>query len=175
LDLGAGDLAALVQMAGVAVGYAVGPFVLARYLSGAPSLGVVAASLGLTAIGYAPVAAVQLPRQFPGTDVVVSVLVLAILCTAVAFLVFFALIDEVGPVRATVITYLNPAVAVALGVAFLDEPFTAGIGLGFVLVLAGSYLATRRSDQGTRIEPSSQTLPVHALPGRVGSKSEIGP
>jgi drug/metabolite transporter (DMT)-like permease len=58
---------------------------------------------------------------------------------------FFALIDEVGPVRATVITYVNPAVAVALGVALLHERFTAGIAVGFVLILAGSVLATRRS------------------------------
>jgi drug/metabolite transporter (DMT)-like permease len=80
--------------------------------------------------------------------VVASVLGLAILCTAIAFVVFFALIEEVGPVRATVITYLNPAVAVALGVVFLDEPFTAGIALGFALVLVGSVLATRRSPAG---------------------------
>src|SRR5262249_50065926 len=76
---------------------------------------------------------------------VASVVVLALLCTAVAFLVFFALIAEVGPVRATVITYLNPAVAVTLGVLLLHERFTAGIAVGFVLVLAGSVLATPRS------------------------------
>ena len=72
---------------------------------------------------------------------------LAVVCTAVAFLLFFKLIDEVGPVRATVITYLNPAVAVALGVAFLNEPFTTGIVVGFALVLLGSALATRKSRQ----------------------------
>jgi drug/metabolite transporter (DMT)-like permease len=66
-------------------------------------------------------------------------------CTAAAFLLFFALIAEVGPVRATVITYINPAVAVALGVTLLHESFTVGIAVGFALVLAGSVLATRRS------------------------------
>lgn len=149
LDLGSGNTRALLEMAGVAVGYAVGPFILARYLSHLPGLGVVAASLLLTAIAYAAPAALQLPGlSLPGNalaQVVGSVVVLAVICTAIAFLTFFKLIEEVGPARATVITYLNPAVAVALGAAFLGEPFTAGIAVGFVLVLLGSALATRRS------------------------------
>ncbi len=145
LDLGRGDIGALLQMAIVAIGYAVGPFILARYLSDLPGLGVIAASLALTAAAYIAPAAIQLPLQWPPAEAIVSVLVLAVLCTGVAFLLFFALIDEVGPVRATVITYINPAVAVALGVIFLDELLTVGIVVGFVLVLLGSTLATRRS------------------------------
>jgi drug/metabolite transporter (DMT)-like permease len=74
--------------------------------------------------------------------VVGAVVVLGVVCTALAFLMFFRLIAEVGPVRATVITYVNPAVAVAAGVALLGEPFTLGTALGFVLILAGSWLAT---------------------------------
>jgi drug/metabolite transporter (DMT)-like permease len=154
LDLGAGDIGALLQMLAVAVGYALGPFILARSLSDSPPLGVVAASLLLTAVIYAVPAAIQLPRQWPPAEAVVSVIVLAVVCTAVAFLVFFALIDEVGPARATVITYINPAVAVALGVIWLDEPFTVGIVVGFALVLLGSALATRRSrPTGAAVEP----------------------
>ena len=145
LDLGSGDVPALLQMAVVAIGYAVGPFVLARYLTGLPGLGVIAASLTLTAIGYLPVGIAQMPNHWPPAKVIASVIVLAVLCTAIAFLVFFALIDEVGPVRATVITYVNPAVAVALGVIFLNESLTVGIVVGFALVLGGSVLATRRS------------------------------
>ncbi|HEY3199385.1 MAG TPA: EamA family transporter, partial [Actinomycetes bacterium] len=71
----------------------------------------------------------------------------------VAFLVFFALIDEVGPVRSTVITYVNPAVAVVLGVVFVHEPMTVGIGAGFLLVLLGSVLATQRTPARTVAEP----------------------
>jgi len=71
--------------------------------------------------------------------------VLALICTALAFLLFFALIAEIGPVRATVITYVNPAVAAVAGIAVLHERFTAGMGFGFVLVLVGSTLATRRA------------------------------
>jgi drug/metabolite transporter (DMT)-like permease len=145
LDLGAGDIGALLQMAVVAVGYAVGPFILARYLANEPELGVIAASLVLTGIVYAVPGVAQLPRQWPPAEAIISVLFLAVVCTAVAFLLFFALIHEVGPTKSTVITYLNPAVAIALGVAFLGEPLTAGIVLGFVLVLAGSAIATRPS------------------------------
>lgn len=153
LDLGRGDVGALLQMAVVAIGYAVGPFILARYLSELPGLGVVAASLVLTAAAYVIPGVAQLPRHWPPAEAIAAVLVLAVLCTAVAFLLFFALIDEVGPVRATVITYINPAVAVALGVALLGEPLTVGIGIGFALILIGSVLATRRSPPVVVCEP----------------------
>ncbi|HEV7209362.1 MAG TPA: DMT family transporter, partial [Mycobacteriales bacterium] len=143
LDLGAISLVALLEVAVVIVGYALGPLILSRTLSHLPGLGVVAASLGLTAVIYAPLGILQLPRQLPNGRVIASVVVLATLCTGVAFLIFFRLIAEVGPVRATVITYVNPAVAVGLGVTFLHERFTVGIAVGFVLVLAGSVLATR--------------------------------
>jgi len=158
LDLDASDTGAVLAMGVVAVGYAVGPFILDRRLSDAPQLGVVAASLIITSVIYAPVAAFQLPRQWPPVDATVSVLVLAVLCTAIAFLLFFALIAEVGPTRATVITYLNPAVAIALGAVFLDEPITTGIVVGFVLVLAGSAIATRRSRPAAPAAPEKSTV-----------------
>jgi drug/metabolite transporter (DMT)-like permease len=144
LDASGGNVPAIVQIVIVAICYAAGPMVLARYLRDAPGLGVVAGSLVLTAVGYLPVALVQLPRHWPPLRVTGSVVGLAVLCTAIAFVVFFALIREVGPVRASVITYVNPAVAVALGVTLLGERFTVGIGVGFALILLGSVLATRR-------------------------------
>lgn len=133
----------LVQIGLVAVCYAVGPAILQRWLGGLPALGVIAASLSLTALAYVPIAAFSLPDETPSAAALGSVLALAVVCTAIAFLLFFALIGEIGPVRATVITYVNPAVAAVLGVAILDEQFTVGMGVGFVLVLAGSVLATR--------------------------------
>lgn len=166
LDLGTSDVPALLEICVVAIGYAVGPYVLSRHLSGAPGLGVVAASLALTAAAYLPAGVVQLPDRFPPARVVGAVLVLAVLCTTVAFLLFFALIDEVGPVRATVITYVNPAVAVALGVLLLGEPLTAGIGAGFALVLAGSVLATRRSP--------APAGPVPGAPAQRAEAAEVG-
>jgi len=138
---------ALVEIACVAVCYAVGPIILSRFLSDVPALGVVTASLVLTAVAYAPFAAARWPERTPSAEVVASVLGLAVVCTALAFLLFFALIGEVGPVRATVITYVNPAVAAAVGVTFLDEHLTAGMVVGFALVLAGSLLATGRGPE----------------------------
>jgi drug/metabolite transporter (DMT)-like permease len=153
LDLGAGNAVALLELAVVAIGYALGPFVLARGLSDAPRLGVISAALTITALAYLPVGVAQFPSTWPRPSVVVSVVVLALLCTAVAFILFYALIDEVGPVRATVITYVNPAVAVVLGVLFLSEPLTWSIAAGFGLILAGSVLATRRSRPAPIAEP----------------------
>lgn len=137
----------LLEMAAVVAGYAGGPWVLSRYLQGLPSLGVIAACLGITAVIYAPVAAVQFPQRMPGSHAILSIVGLAVLCTAIAFVLFFALIAEVGPVRATVITYVNPAVAALLGVAVLNERFTAGMAIGFALVLAGSVVATTAARQ----------------------------
>jgi len=122
----------LTEMAVVAICYAIGPAILARHLSGLPSVSVIAASLAICAVVYAPVAALQWPRTVPTAGALASVGVLA-------------LIAEIGPVRATVITYINPAVAAVAGILVLHERFTAGMGFGFVLVLVGSTLATRRA------------------------------
>jgi drug/metabolite transporter (DMT)-like permease len=143
LNLEGAGVLPLAEVALVAVCYAVGPAILQRWLADLPALGVIAASLGVTAVAYLPIAAFSLPTEAPSAEVVASVLTLAVVCTAVAFLCFFALIAEIGPVRATVITYVNPAVAAVLGVVILDERFTVGMAVGFVLVLAGSVLATR--------------------------------
>jgi drug/metabolite transporter (DMT)-like permease len=151
LNLEGGPLP-IAAMGVVAICYAIGPVILQRYLAGVPALGVIATALGLTALVYLPIAAFSVPEAMPSVNVVGSVLGLAVVCTAIAFLLFFALIAEVGPVRATVITYVNPAVAAVLGVVILDERFTVGMGVGFLLVLAGSVLATR---------PSPATKPTH--------------
>ena len=145
-DFDAANAMALVQVAIVVVCYALGPFILSRRLVGVPSLGIMAISLTLTAILYAPVALLNWPTTQPGQDVLVSIVILAVVCTAVAFLLFAALIHEVGPVRATVITYVNPVVAAALGVLILGETLTTPMLAGFALAIAGSTLATRRPE-----------------------------
>jgi drug/metabolite transporter (DMT)-like permease len=144
-EVGGGDVGAVLAVAVVAVCYAVGPLILSRWLSHLPGLGVITMSLALTALVYLPVGLAQAPSSWPSTKVVLAVCGLAVVCTAVAFLVFFALIAEIGPTRSTVITYVNPAVAVLLGVTLLDESFTAATAAGFALILAGSVLATRRA------------------------------
>ncbi len=143
LDFGNLDLAALLEVAVVVVGYALGPVILNRRLADLPSIPVVSASLLLTSLVYLPYALLRWPHSLSGQQVS-SVLVLGTVCTALAFVLFFALIADIGPTRATVITYVNPAVAVLLGVILLGEDFTLGMAVGFPLILAGSVLAARR-------------------------------
>ena len=143
-EFSATDTTALIQVAIVVVGYALGPAILARRLDGLPTVGIMAVSLALCAIVFAPIAATQWPAVVPSAQVLIAIVVLATVCTAAAFLIFGALIDEVGPVRSTVITYINPAVAAVLGVLVLRETFTVPMAIGFVLVITGSVLATRR-------------------------------
>ncbi|TMC82060.1 MAG: DMT family transporter [Chloroflexi bacterium] len=162
-NLGASNVTALVEMAVVVVGYSLGPAILARYLTGIPAVTVNGVALTLCCIAYAPVAALQWPHGFPSLAVVGAVAVLAVVCTALAFLLFFALIAEIGPVRATVITYVNPAVAGILGVGVLHENLTLGMGLGFVLVLAGSTLATRRPAGAEAARRAPEPQPGKAL------------
>lgn len=159
-EVGAGDVWAIAAIAGVVVCYAVGPVILARSLSDMPQLGTVAVALGVAAVAYIPAGVAQAPSSWPSADVMAAVVVLAVVCTAIAFLVFFALIAEVGPARSVVITYVNPAVAVLLGVTLLDEPFTVATAFGFVLILVGSVLAT-----GRQRTPTDSNADVCDVPG----------
>lgn len=127
----------------VCVCYATAPFIVSRRLSDVPSLGVISLSLAAVAIIYAPIAAWSWPAATPPADALFSVLGLALVCTALAFVVFFRLLDEIGPPRALLITFVNPVVAVALGALFLDEVITIATVGGTVLVLTGCWLATR--------------------------------
>lgn len=156
LQFGNIDMTAVVEVVLVAVCYAAGPFVLSRQLSDVPSLAVVAAALTLTTVVYAPFAIASRPSHV-GTKPILALVALATVCTAVGFLIFFALVAEVGPTRSTVITYVNPAVAIALGVAVLGEPLTVGMIVGFPLVLVGSALATTRG-KGDVVTPDDQRM-----------------
>lgn len=133
-------------MAVVVVGYTCGPMIIARRLQHADGLAVVAGSVGLVALAYSPIAALSWPAHL-GAETAESVAGLGLLCTAAAFLVFFALIKEIGPSRTVVVTYVNTAVAVVLGVLALSEPFTTGIAVGFPLIVVGSYFATTQGLQ----------------------------
>jgi drug/metabolite transporter (DMT)-like permease len=143
LDVKHVSLFAVAEVGLIAVCYAVGPAILQRWLAELPALGVIATSLGVTALLFVPIAALSWPASLPSAKALAAVATLAVVCTAIAFVLFFALIAELGPVRATVITYVNPAVAALLGVTLLGEAFTGGMAIGFALVLAGSALATR--------------------------------
>lgn len=144
LDVGASNAWAAASMLVVVVGYAFGPWIVSHYLSEVPGLAVISAGLLLCAVVYAPVAATEVPSRPLSTSVILSVAGLTVICTALAFVVFFALIAEVGPVRSTVITYVNPAVAVLLGVTVLNEHFGPGTAIGFVLIVTGCVLSAGR-------------------------------
>src|SRR2546423_636304 len=124
--------------------YATAPIIVERRLAGLDSFGPVAASLGLAAVALAPAAIAAPPARVPSFDAVASIVVLGVVCTALGLVVFFRLIAEAGPSRASVITYVNPLVAVVLGVVVLGERPGATSFAGLVLILAGSWLGTRR-------------------------------
>jgi len=144
IDIGGDGQALLGALAIILVAflYAVGPMIVKRRLSDVDPLGPVAASVGIATLLVTPFALADLPESTPSADTLASVAVLGLLCSALAFLFFFRLIAEVGPGRATVITYINPVVALALGVAVLDESVTTGVVAGLLLILAGSWLST---------------------------------
>lgn len=124
------------------LGYAYGPLIIQRHLKDAHPLGVVAAS---TAIGFVILlvpALLSLPSVVPSAATITSVAVLGIVCTALGLVLFVYVISNAGASRAAVVTYVNPAVAVLLGVWLLDERFGLGAGIGLVLILLGCWMAT---------------------------------
>ena len=147
-----------------AVGYAAGPMIIKHRLGTMDPLGPVTASMGISAAVLAIPAFASAPDSMPSSDTLLSVLVLGLLCSALAFLFFFALIHEVGPGRATVITYVNPVVAVTLGVLLLDESVGLSAVAGLLLILAGSWLST-----GGQLPPGLMT---RAAPSRQAAAAE---
>jgi drug/metabolite transporter (DMT)-like permease len=171
-----GDTFSVAEVLGVAVCYAIGPLIASRKLSQLPPLGMTAACLAFAAIVYAPLAALTWPSAVPAAKVFASIAGLAVICTAIAFIGFFALIAEVGPARATVITYVNPAVAVALGALVLSERITLAMAGAFVLILGGSVLATRGPRGSAAAQPAEhQTPPAAADAGEVVGAQPASP
>ena len=123
--------------------YAVGPLIIQRHMQGLDSIGPLAASLLVASVILFIPAMIDLPRSLPSTAALASIAVLGIVCTAVAMLLMFYLVNHAGASRATVITYINPMVATLLGVLVLDEHLGIGGAIAFGLILLGSWLATR--------------------------------
>jgi drug/metabolite transporter (DMT)-like permease len=136
-----------------AVGYAIGPMLLKIRLADIDPRALMAGALSMAALALTPAAVVAPPSGAVSAEAIVSLVVLAVFCTAIAFVLFGALIAEVGPSRASVITYVAPAVAVALGVVVLDERPGAGAIAGLLLIIAGSWLST-----GGRLPPGLYAL-----------------
>lgn len=148
IDVG-GEPVAVAQVIVVALCFAIGPLVVSVRLDGLPIYGIASVSLLMSGIIVAPTGIAQLPATV-SPETVVAMVLLAVVCTILPQLVFVALVREVGPSRSTVVTYINPLVAVLAGVVVLGEPFTKGIGLSLPLILAGSVLATAPALRGRR-------------------------
>ncbi|MET0780501.1 MAG: DMT family transporter [Microbacterium sp.] len=158
---GVGGLVAVGEVLLVALLYAIAPFIIATKLKDVPALGTITISLGVVGLFYLPIALLT-PSEPPTTRSVVSLVALGVLCTAVAFVVFFALIAEVGPVRAPLFTYVNPVVAIILGVIVLGEQITLGLVIGFPLVILGCWLAA--TGGAVRAREQRGELPPGELP-----------
>ncbi len=153
-----GDAWSVIEVLCVALCYATGPLIASRKLNDLPPLEMTAVCLAFATIVYTPVAALTWPSSMPSWQVLAALAGLAVVCTAAAFVLFFRLIAEVGPARASVITYINPAVAVALGVSVLGERFTLTMACAFALILGGSVLATRSGQPKAPVSPPQASL-----------------
>jgi drug/metabolite transporter (DMT)-like permease len=125
------------------IGYAIGPLIIQRYLSNLDSIGPLSVSLLVASALLLVPALPELPIALPSSVALASIAVLGIVCTAIAMLLMFYLVRHAGASRATVITYINPAVAALLGVLVLHEHLGVGGVVAFALILLGSWLATR--------------------------------
>jgi drug/metabolite transporter (DMT)-like permease len=169
LDVRGSDRLAVLQLLVVVIGYAAGPVLIVRYLKDESGLAVIAVAVTIAAVMYVPVVLLGpgLPTAMPSGQVIASVLILGLVCTAAAFVMLFSLVGMIGPVRATAITYVNPAVAIVVGVLFLDERVTTWTLVGFGLVLAGSWLLTRSPSVPEGDSPEVDDEPLY-VPADLG-------
>jgi drug/metabolite transporter (DMT)-like permease len=155
--VGFGTLSGLLAWAGVAcvlvstIGYAIGPLIIQRHLHAVDSIGPVAGSLSIASLVLLVPAMLSLPRHMPSAVALSSVAILGLVCTVFAMLLMFYLVKSAGASRASIVTYINPAVATLLGMILLDERLGVWGLIGFGLVLLGSWLATRRSAPVARV------------------------
>ena len=149
-----------------AVGYSIGPMIIKHRLAGLDARATIGTALGIAAVLLAPGALLDPPHRTPSGGAIASVVVLGLLCTAAAFVILTVLIHEAGTSRAMVITYINPVIAVALGVALLGEQPGAGAVAGLLLILAGSWLST-----GGKLPPPFSDWQPRAWRPRRGSRA----
>jgi drug/metabolite transporter (DMT)-like permease len=157
-----GELLGIAAIIVTATGYAIGPMLIKHRLGGLDPRATMGASLALASLILAPWAALDLPSHAPSAGGTGAVVVLGLLCTAAGFVVYAILIGEAGTSRATVVTFVNPIVAVSLGVLLLGEHPGAGAVAGLLLILAGGWLST-----DGRLPPGLASL-VARVPRRAG-------
>jgi drug/metabolite transporter (DMT)-like permease len=174
--LGGGTAVSVGELLLVVLGYATGPLVAAHRLAEVPGIVLTAGCLTFAALFYIAPAAATWPTTMPSSKTLWALAGLAVLCTALAFVVFFALIREVGATRAMVFTYVNPGVAVVAGVVLLGEPLTPAMVGAFAMILVGSVLATGRGRVPAGEEVGTPTVEEqeHLEPQLAHDHSECG-
>ena len=141
---GKANIWAIMAVLLAAIGYGFAPNTIAKNLPGVSAIAINAIAMAMATLVYAPFAYLQWPQNHVATKSLLSILALGIFPTALAFIVFFAIVDEIGTARASLVTYVNTAFAVFLGALLLSEPITTGMLVGLPFVLFGSYLASRK-------------------------------
>jgi len=141
---GSSNPISILMMLGASIGYAYAVIFISRKLPGVSGVAINGIAMAMTAIFYSPALLLLWPDRAIGTTAIYSVIALGVFSTGIAFAVFFTVMAEIGPARASLVTYMNTAFAVVLGVIILSEPLTIGIIVGLPLVLVGSYLASRK-------------------------------
>lgn len=143
-----------------ALGYAIGPMIVKRHFATVSPIGPVVGALGLSVLLLTPAAALTAPSTMPSPNAIVALIILGVVCSALAFVAFFTLIAEAGPSRASIITYVNPAIAVVLGVTLLGERITPATLAGLLLILAGSWFSTGGRLPSLRLRSQPKEVPV---------------
>jgi drug/metabolite transporter (DMT)-like permease len=153
-----------------ALGYAIAPIIADRALRDVPAVTLTAVCLTLSALAYVPVVALTGPHPMPGPKAIGSLLVLGLVCTALAFVLFFKLIGEVGAARSTLVAYINPLVAVTLGAVVLAEPVTLTVVLAALLIVGGSAAASVRGRTPTVASPR---VPADPQPLEAAGQADV--
>ena len=143
---GTSDPISILMILAAALGYAFAVIYITRKLPGVSGVAINGIAMAMTAVFYSPALICLWPDRTISNNAIYSLIALGVFSTGIAFAVFFTVMDEIGPTRASLVTYMNTAFAVVLGVLILSEPLTIGIIVGLPLVLIGSYLASRKSN-----------------------------
>jgi drug/metabolite transporter (DMT)-like permease len=117
---------------------------ITRKASGISGIAINGLAMSLSTVLFAPFALTHFPKTAPSTEAIAATVGLGIICTALAFWIYFLVLEEIGPARASLVVYPNTAVAVVLGIFFLEETLTLAIAIGLPMVLLGSYFASRK-------------------------------
>lgn len=142
---GSSDLISILMTLAASLGYAFAVIYITRKMPGVSGVAINGIAMAMTAVFYSPALFLLWPDRAVSANAIYALIALGVFSTGIAFAVFFTVMAEIGPTRASLVTYMNTAFAVVLGVLILSEPLTVGIIVGLPLVLVGSYLASRKS------------------------------